>query len=49
MELDIYIPSLKTGVEYDGMFWHDKKIETTCVGKKKSIRFVRIIKYVCCE
>lgn len=22
MELDIYIPSLKTGIEYDGMAWH---------------------------
>ena len=25
MELDIYIPSIKTGIEYDGIFWHDKK------------------------
>ena len=24
MELDIYIPSIKTGIEYDGIFWHDK-------------------------
>ncbi len=24
MELDIYIPSIKTGIEYDGVFWHDK-------------------------
>lgn len=25
MELDIYIPSLKTGIEYDGAFWHGEK------------------------
>lgn len=24
MELDIYIPSIKTGIEYDGAFWHDQ-------------------------
>ena len=24
MEIDIYIPSIKTGVEYDGRFWHNK-------------------------
>lgn len=24
MELDIYIPSIKTGIEYDGIFWHGK-------------------------
>ncbi len=24
MELDIYIPSIKTAIEYDGIFWHDE-------------------------
>jgi len=24
MELDIYIPSIRTGIEYDGIFWHGK-------------------------
>lgn len=24
MEIDIYIPSIKTGIEYDGIFWHGK-------------------------
>ena len=24
MELDIFIPSVKTGIEYDGVFWHDQ-------------------------
>lgn len=25
MELDIYIPSIKTGIEYDGVFWHGEQ------------------------
>ena len=25
MELDIYIPSIRTGIEYDGVFWHSGK------------------------
>jgi len=25
MELDIYIPSLKIGIEYDGAFWHESE------------------------
>ena len=25
MELDIYIPDLKIGIEYDGVYWHHKK------------------------
>lgn len=24
MELDIFIPSVKTGIEYDGVFWHNQ-------------------------
>ena len=23
-ELDIYVPSLKTGIEFDGAYWHQK-------------------------
>lgn len=26
-ELDIYIPSLKTAIEYDGYYWHTKKVQ----------------------
>ncbi len=26
-ELDVYIPSLKTGIEYDGFYWHRNKQE----------------------
>ena len=35
MELDIYIPSLKTAIEYDGGFWHEKKDSK----KKESNKF----------
>ena len=27
LEIDIYIPSLKTGIEYNGCFWHSDRIE----------------------
>lgn len=47
MELDIYIPSIKTGIEYDGVFWHDedsipreKKKYQIC--KEHNIRLFRI-------
>lgn len=47
MELDIYIPSIKTGIEYDGVFWHDqtglpreKKKYQIC--KENGIRLFRI-------
>jgi rubrerythrin len=47
MELDIYIPSIRTGIEYDGVFWHDehsianeqKKYQ---ICKKNNIRLFRI-------
>lgn len=26
MEIDVYIPSIKVGIEYDGMAWHNTKI-----------------------
>ena len=25
MELDIYIPSIKTAIEYDGVYYHNSK------------------------
>ena len=28
MEIDIYIPDLKIGIEYDGVYWHHKKQKT---------------------
>lgn len=47
MELDIYIPSIKTGIEYDGIFWHndnsvvnERKKYQIC--KSNNIRLFRI-------
>ena len=48
MELDIFVPSVKTGVEYDGMAWHkgelseknDNRKYTLC--KEHGIRLIRI-------
>ena len=47
MELDIYIPSIKTGIEYDGIFWHDqgalsREEEKYQICKKNHIRLFRI-------
>ncbi|MBR4462668.1 MAG: zinc-ribbon domain-containing protein [Erysipelotrichaceae bacterium] len=49
MELDIYIPSIKTGIEYDGIFWHDKSAQSKTreekkyqICKKNDIRLFRI-------
>lgn len=47
MELDIYIPAIKTGIEYDGVYWHDKtslsKEERKYrICRKNGIRLLRI-------
>ena len=48
MELDIYIPSLNFGIEYDGAYWHDKKESKAREKKKfllcqqKNIKLLRI-------
>jgi len=48
MELDVYIPSLKTGIEYDGIAFHneDRQIindsEKSQICKSNSIRLIRI-------
>ena len=45
-EIDIYIPSIKTGVEYDGDYWHkdrtehEKKKYEIC--KENGIRLIRV-------
>ena len=35
MELDIFIPSINTGIEYDGIFWHDKKDKDVQIREEK--------------
>ncbi len=45
IELDIYIPSLKTAIEYDGVYWHKtNKAEVTKnnLCKNKNITLIRI-------
>lgn len=47
MELDIYIPSMKTGVEYDGIYWHDDSAQEReekkyRICKENGIRLIRI-------
>ena len=45
-ELDIYLPSLKTGIEYDGRKWHGDKrqleISKYTLCRQKGIRLIRI-------
>ena len=44
-ELDIYIPSKKIGIEYDGDFWHDDEMkdkEKDLICKKNNIKLIRI-------
>ena len=47
MELDIYIPDIRYGLEYDGSFWHTEKtqkreITKYNICKRKGIKLVRI-------
>lgn len=48
VELDIFIPSINTGIEYDGEAWHslkrriDNDIKKNSLCKEKGIRLVRI-------
>lgn len=44
-EIDIYIDSIKVGIEYDGMNWHkdvDKDVEKNMICYKNGIRLLRI-------
>lgn len=45
-ELDIFLPQLNLGVEYDGVFWHSKKVDKDIkkneVMEKSNITLVRI-------
>ena len=46
LELDIYIPEIKTGIEYDGLNWHkhrlEKDIEKNNLCLEKGIKLIRI-------
>lgn len=47
MELDIYIPSIKTGIEYDGIAWHNnatlkKEQKKYSICKEHGIRLIRL-------
>ena len=47
MELDIYIPSIRTGIEYDGVFWHDRNAlpreeKKYQICKENQVRLLRI-------
>ena len=48
MELDIFIPSQKIGIEYDGSIWHDsdesflREKEKYSICKKQGIRIIRV-------
>lgn len=49
LELDIYIPSLKIGIEYDGDFWHSipkmkkRDVLKNNICKKKGIKLIRVL------
>ncbi len=48
MELDIYIPSIKLGIEYDGMAWHkadklSREIKKYKICKEHGIRLIRLM------
>ncbi len=45
MEIDIYIPSIKTAIEYDGHAWHGsnkRDIEKTRIAKSLDIEMIRL-------
>ena len=46
MELDIYIPSIQTAIEYDGVFYHKKKLQSEMkkyeICKQHHIKLIRI-------
>lgn len=51
MELDIFLPSISTGIEYDGIAWHKRKDKSASDKRKytichdKGIRLVRICEF----
>ena len=49
-EIDIFIPSLNVGIEYDGVFWHDnieRDINKDCTCEEKGVELYHIREYGC--
>lgn len=49
-EIDIYIPNLKIGIEYDGYAWHKnvkKDIQKGIICKEKDIKLIRVREIKC--
>lgn len=49
LELDIYIPDLKLGIEFDGLYWHNEEfkgkdyhLEKTIAAEKENIHLIHI-------
>jgi len=46
VECDIYIPEIKLGIEVDGQYWHDNKLQKdiakTCYFNDRGIKLVRV-------
>ena len=53
IEVDIYIPSIRVAVEYDGSYWHKSKIkfdeEKNRILNSKNISVIRIREKVLCQ
>ncbi len=51
-EIDIFIPSLNVGIEYDGVFWHnnlERDINKDCVCEENGVELYHIREYGCIE
>ena len=50
MELDVYVPSLKIAIEYDGYAWHrntEKDIRKNMLCKNNGVKIIRVREYGC--
>ena len=51
-EIDIFIPKLKVGIEYDGVFWHnnlERDINKDCICEENGVELFHIREYGCIE
>lgn len=46
MEFDIWIPSIRTAVEYDGEYWHSRDVKAVRDAKKDSLCFINSIRMI---